>query len=152
LIEQNGGRLKRALCVLLVFSIGVCCLAAQHEQHRLKDNGKQPSGAVDPSMPEGHHHDTSMTSEPLDPATQAKLLADSNESEYNHHLAGFFLRVRSGFTMFETVPVKKSLLQCLSPVFYLLARIFVLVWSDTERWPFGPHNWLEKLQHEREVL
>jgi len=62
--EQNGGRLKRALRMLLAFSIAGCCLAAQHEQHRLKNTEKQPSGTVDHSMPEGHHHDTSMTSEP----------------------------------------------------------------------------------------
>src|SRR4030095_23471 len=82
--------------MLLAFSIGVCCFAAQHEKHRLEDNGKQPSGTVDHSMPEGHHHDTSMTSEPLDPARQAKLLADKKESEFNHHLAGFFVMAGGG--------------------------------------------------------
>ncbi len=138
--------------MLLVFSIGVSCLAAQHEQHRLKDNGKRPSGAVDPSMPEGHHHDTSITSEPLDPATQAKLLADKKESEFNHHLAGFFVMVGGALMLVETVRDKKSLLQYLWPVCFLLSGIFVLVWSDSELWPFGPYHWLEKLQQDREVL
>ena len=33
-----------------------------------------------------------------------------------------------------------------------LAGIFLLVWSDTELWPFGHRHWLEALQNNREVL
>jgi hypothetical protein len=34
----------------------------------------------------------------------------------------------------------------------LLSGIFVLVWSDTELWPFGHRQWLEALQNNSEVL
>ena len=144
--------MKRALSMLLAFSIGICCFAGQHEKHRLQDNGKQPSGTVDHSMPEGHHHDTSMTFEPLDPARQAKLLADKKESEFNHHLAGFFVMAGGALMLRETARGKRSLLKYIWPASFLLSGIFVLVWSDTELWPFGPHHWLEKLQQDREVL
>jgi len=139
--------------MLLAFTIGLCCLGAQHEQHRVKDTEEQPSGTVDHSMPEGHHHhDASMTFEPLDPARQAKLLADKKESEFNHHLAGFFVMVGGALMLVETAREKKSLLKYLWPACFLLSGIFVLVWSDTELWPFGPHSWLEKLEQDREVL
>jgi hypothetical protein len=35
---------------------------------------------------------------------------------------------------------------------FLLSGIFVLVWSDTELWPFGHRQWLEALQNNMEVL
>jgi hypothetical protein len=38
------------------------------------------------------------------------------------------------------------------PACFLTAGIFVLVWSDTELWPFGHRLWLEALQNNREVL
>jgi hypothetical protein len=38
------------------------------------------------------------------------------------------------------------------PACFLLAGIFVLVWSDTELWPFGHRSWLEALRNNREVL
>ena len=144
--------MKRAVSLLLAFSIGVCCLAAQHAQHGVKDDGKQPSKALDHSMPEGHHHDTSMTSEPFDPARRAKLLADKKESEFNHHLAGFFIVLGGALILVETVLGRKSLLKYFWPASFLLSGIFVLVWSDTELWPFGRHRWLETLQHDPEVL
>jgi hypothetical protein len=38
------------------------------------------------------------------------------------------------------------------PLCFLFSGIFVLGWSDTEPWPFGHRDWLEALQHNREVL
>ena len=52
----------------------------------------------------------------------------------------------------ETVRDKKSLLQYLWPACFLLSGIFVLVWSDTELWPFGSHHWFETMQRDPEVL
>ena len=50
--------------------------------------------------PHQHHDHASMAmDEPIDPAQQAKLIADKRESEFNHHLAGFFL-VLAGILIF----------------------------------------------------
>ena len=37
------------------------------------------------------------------------------------------------------------------PLCFLLAGIFVLVFSDTELWPFGPQSWAYGLSHHAEV-
>jgi putative copper resistance protein D len=94
---------------------------------------------------------------PLDAAAHAKMeakaLADKKESEFNHHLAGFFVALAGVFVLFEPHLAKRwALVKYVWPVCFLLAGIFVLVWSDTELWPFGHRQWLEALQNNREVL
>jgi putative copper resistance protein D len=107
--------------------------------------------------PAQHVHDHEHMSMPMDhemsPATQAKLLADKNESEFNHHLAGFFVVLAGVFTLYQSVLVKRwPAAKYAWPTCFLLAGIFVLVWSDTELWPFGHREWLEALRNNREVL
>jgi putative copper resistance protein D len=105
----------------------------------------------------GHEGMNMQMDEPMDPAAQAKLqakiLADKKESEFNHHLAGFFVVVAGVFIFFRGSLVKRwPVLKYVWPACFLLAGLFVLVWSDTELWPFGHRQWLEALQHNREVL
>jgi putative copper resistance protein D len=38
------------------------------------------------------------------------------------------------------------------PATFLISGLFLLVWSDTELWPFGPQSWLSTLATNREVL
>src|SRR5438552_2781364 len=103
----------------------------------------------------GEHegHDMSKMNAPMAPAEQAKLLADKKESEFNHHLAGFFVALGGAFILFQT-PLGKRLkaVHYIWPASFLLSGIFVLIWSDTELWPFGNRQWLEALQNNREVL
>jgi hypothetical protein len=94
---------------------------------------------------------------PMDSAAAAKLqekiLADKRESEFNHHLAGFFVIVAGIFILFQSNLAKKwPAARFVWPACFLLAGLFVLVWSDTELWPFGHRQWLEALQDNREVL
>lgn len=100
-----------------------------------------------------HQHMSGMMAEQMMPATQAKLLADKKESEFNHHLAGFFVALAGVFIFLQGVPLKGwPALKYAWPACFLLSGIFVLVWSDTELWPFGHREWLEALRHNREVL
>jgi hypothetical protein len=119
-----------------VFGISCTCLIATARQH-------------------GEHegHDMSKMDAPLDAAQQAKLLADKQESEFNHHLAGFFVALGGAFILFQA-PIGKRLkaVNYIWPASFLLSGIFVLIWSDTELWPFGSRQWLEALQNNREVL
>jgi copper resistance protein D len=127
-------RVGSLVLVLISFS----CLSAQAQQ----------------SMSDGHPgHEMSMTNTPLDPAAQAKLLADKKESQFNHHLAGFFVALGGGIILFQSPLGKRfPLVKYIWPASFLLSGVFVLVWSDTELWPFGGRHWLEALQNNREVL
>jgi hypothetical protein len=94
---------------------------------------------------------------PGDPAAnaklQAKLLADKRESEFNHHLAGFFVLIAGAFMLLQSNLVARwPAIKYVWPACFLVAGVFVLVWSDTELWPFGHRQWLEALQNNREVL
>lgn len=105
----------------------------------------------------GHEGMTMPMDEPADPAAlarlQAKILADKKESEFNHHLAGFFVVVAGIFMLFQSALVTRwPAVKYVWPACFLLSGLFVLIWSDTELWPFGHRQWLEALQNNREVL
>jgi len=89
----------------------------------------------------------------LDAAQQAKLLADKKESEFNHHLAGFFVILAGIFILAErTLSQRWPLVRFAWPACFLLSGLFLLVFSDTELWPFGPQSWWYGLTHNLEDL
>jgi hypothetical protein len=49
-----------------------------------------------------HDHAGMSMDAPVDPAMQAKLLSDKRESEFNHHLAGFFVVLAALFILVES--------------------------------------------------
>lgn len=84
--------------------------------------------------------------------TPEKLAADKRESEFNHHLAGFFVVLAGIFILAEPyLSLRWPGVRYAWPVCFLLAGIFVLVFSDTELWPFGPQSWFYGLSHHMEV-
>src|SRR6267143_894303 len=89
----------------------------------------------------------------VDPAAEAKLLADKRESELNHHLAGFFV-VLAGLFILAEADIRKRwpAVRYAWPLCFFLSGLFVLIWSDTELWPFGPQSWYYGLSHHVEVL
>jgi putative copper resistance protein D len=103
-----------------------------------------------------HHEHEGMSmpmAETVTLVTQAKLLADKKESEFNHHLAGFLVALAGMFILVRSVLVKRwPAAKYAWPACFLLSGIFLLVWSDTELWPFGHREWLEALRNNREVL
>jgi putative copper resistance protein D len=112
-----------------------------------------------PSHPEhaGHEGMNMPMDEPADPAArakmQAKILADKKESEFNHHLAGALVAVAGIFMLFQSaLTTRWPAARFVWPACFLAAGTFVLIWSDTELWPFGHRQWLEALQNNREVL
>ena len=89
----------------------------------------------------------------VDASDRAKLLADKRESEFNHHLAGFFVILAGVFILAEgTLPQRWSFLRFAWPSCFLLSGLFLLVFSDTELWPFGPQRWWYGLTHNLEDL
>src|SRR5580658_7362465 len=116
----------------------------------------QPASPSQDHPTDHDHGGMSMAmDEPMSPAAQAKLLADKRESEFNHHLAGFFVLLAGIFIFFEERLKNRWLgVRYAWPLCFLLSGVFVLIFSDTELWPFGPKNWwtgvvgnLEVLQH-----
>jgi hypothetical protein len=86
------------------------------------------------------------------PSSPEKLAADKRESEFNHRLAGFFVVLAGIFILGEGKLSKRwPAVRYAWPVCFLLAGIFVLVFSDTELWPFGTQSWLYGLTHHPEV-
>jgi copper resistance protein D len=101
----------------------------------------------------GHEHMSMPMAQEMNPSMLAKLLADRKESEFNHHLAGFFVALAGVFILLQSVWVKRwPKAKYGWPACFLLSGIFVLIWSDTELWPFGHREWLEALRHNPEVL
>jgi putative copper resistance protein D len=118
----------------------------------------QRASAQDHSMHSGQSDHESMSMD-MDEHTEmgapqkSKILADKKESEFNHHLAGVFvilagIFVLAGGTQFQS----KSLLRFAWPACFLLSGVFLLVFSDTELWPFGPQSWWYGLTHNIEDL
>lgn len=147
-----SGRLKlpiigALLAALLVFSFSQ--LSAQ-------DKSAQPdhSGHEAMSMPmddHAHMDHSQMDHAQMDPAEQRKLLADKKESEFNHHLAGFFVILAGIFILAEGALTQRwSFLRFAWPACFLLSGLFLLVYSDTELWPFGPQSWWYGLTHNLE--
>jgi putative copper resistance protein D len=104
-----------------------------------------------------HEHDGMTMSEPSDPAEaariQAKNLADKKESEFNHHLSGALVILAALFILAESfLRPRFAFLRYVWPLCFLGAGVFLLLFSDTELWPFGPHSWWWGLTTSREDL
>jgi copper resistance protein D len=109
--------------------------------------------AQEHSMHEMHAGMAMPMDDSADPVRHARLLADKRESEFNHHLAGFFVLLAGMLLLAEgSIRERWPLFRLFWPVCFLLSGFFVLVWSDTELWPFGPQSWYYGLTHHLEVL
>lgn len=97
-----------------------------------------------------HHHGGSSSDVAIDPA---KLLADKQESEFNHHLAGLFIAVAGVLILAqERLARRWPFARYAWPFCFLLAGLFVLVFSDTEIWPWGTQSLYYALAHNPEDL
>jgi putative copper resistance protein D len=113
--------------------------------------------AQEPSGHEGHagHDGMSMPTHEhsMSPAMLAAMLADKEGSEFNHHLAGFFVALAGVFIFFQRRLARQwPAVKYVWPACFLLVGIFLVVWSDTELWPIGHLPWLDALEHDPEVL
>jgi copper resistance protein D len=101
------------------------------------------------------HHEHAGMSMPMstDKPTPAELLSWKLESEGNHHLIGFFVALGGLFILAQDSLKKRfPAVRYAWPVCFLLAGLFVLVYSDTELWPFGPKPWIQGTISNPEVI
>lgn len=114
--------------------------------------------AQDHVMPDGTvmHGDMSMPmdhSAEMTPAQRAKLLADKKESEGNHHIAGAFVILAALFMLAEpSLRRRWPGVRFAWPLCFFITGIFLLVYSDTELWPFGPQSWWYGFTHNSEII
>jgi copper resistance protein D len=101
---------------------------------------------MDMSMPMHDHMQASAEQ-------QAILARDKKESEFNHHLAGFLV-ILAGFFLLAGDALRRRwpLTRFAWPVCFFACGLFLLVFSDTELWPFGPQSWWYGLTHNLEDL
>jgi copper resistance protein D len=143
LFEMQGSTLLRlqhfkATAFLFTFMVFLFSPLALPQQH---DMDSMPGMKMDaPAAPE-------------DPAVAAKRLADKKESEFNHHLAGVLVAVAGFFILAEGRLAKRwPLVRYVWPMCFLAAGLFLLVFSDTEIWPFGPQTPWYAITHNAEDL
>lgn len=128
----------RAAALLYVFLVFLFVPLAQSQQHDMDSMPGMNMNA--PAAPE-------------DAATLARLLAYKRESEFNHHLAGFFVTLAGIFIFAQDRFAKRwPRVRYAWPMCFLAAGLFVLVFSDTEIWPFGPQTPWYAITHNAEDL
>jgi hypothetical protein len=86
-------------------------------------------------------------------AMSAKRAADKRESEFNHRFAGLLL-VLAGMLVLAHVSFAKAsrVARYTWPFCFFAAGLFLLVFSDTEIWPFGPQSPWYAVTHNPEDL
>lgn len=102
----------------------------------------------------GMHDGMSMAMDVrVDAATQAALEAWKRESEFNHHLAGFLVLLAGLLILADgSIRQRWAIGRHVWPICFLVSGVFLLIFSDTELWPFGEQSWYFGLTHHKEVL
>jgi hypothetical protein len=112
-----------------------------------------PAAGTDHAMHAGHSMDMEHGDDAADSAAVAKQRDDKKESEFNHHLAGFFVFIGGLFMLAQgSLTSRWSPTKYVWPLTFLLSGVFVLVWSDTELWPFHDRGWVDAMRNNPEVL
>ena len=113
--------------------------------------------ATQQDMHDMHEMETDNKKEAVflpDIITEAKHLADKQESEFNHHLAGFLVTLAGLIVLFGGRLRNGSswVRRQFWPICFLLGGLFLFVFSDTEIWPFGSQTFWYAITHEPEDL
>lgn len=134
--------------VLIALGAGLRVARAQNPAsaaHPMHDGMAMPMEMPMEGMEDNQHGQSGPTAE--------ELLAWKKVSEFNHHLAGFLVVLAGIFILAEPwLRNRWSIIRFAWPVCFVLSGVFVLVWSDTELWPWGPQSWWYGLTHNAEDL
>jgi hypothetical protein len=141
-LRPTQGFKPGALWVILLFlTFVVSGCSNNHDAHGISD------GALASSA---HHQGVPFVEGPL---AEAKYLADKQESEFNHHLAGLFIVVAGLLILAqERLARRWARAKYAWPLCFLVAGLFVLLFSDTEIWPWGTQSLHYALSHNPEDL
>lgn len=104
-----------------------------------------------PDMPDMPGMAQSAPAAPETPELKAKHLADKRESEFNHHLAGVLVILAALFFLGQDRLAKRwPSSRYAWPACLLIAGFFLLLFSDTEIWPFGYQSFYFAVTHNPE--
>jgi len=146
---QRSGQLSRVSAWLRGLSwmaaIVLLCAAPLGAQHH--ESGADTSGETIPHH--GDDHDSAASSDGWEGSSEGVAY-----SEFNHHLAGFFVLL-IGFS--ELIPALRvaavSWARMLLPGALSLMGIFLLIWSDHQAWPIGTLSFAQTFGgHDPEIL
>ncbi len=85
------------------------------------------------------------------PRTRRSIGRDKRESEFNHHLAGVLVILAALFFLGQPALTKRwPSARYAWPMCFLIAGVFLLVFSDTEIWPFGNQSLIYAMIHNPE--
>ena len=132
-----------ALARSVVLSIAASFFLASPSVHCAENDGMA-----------GMHEGMSMPMDShIDGVAQAEILAYKHESEFNHHLAGLLVLV-AGLLILADGSIRHhwAIGKHVWPICFLISGIFLLIFSDTELWPFASQSWYYGLTHHMEVL
>jgi hypothetical protein len=135
------GSLLTVILLVFLFPPG----ATQHPERRISD--------------EINHDESNMRGKNCEtPAGQnlanleAKALADKSESELNHHLAGALLIIAALFFLFQQrLATRWAAVRSVWALTLLVTGFLLLIFSDTEIWPFGYQSFFYAVTHNLEV-
>jgi putative copper resistance protein D len=110
------------------------------------DMSKMDSMPDMPDMP-GMSHDAA----PVTPELQRKYAHDKRESEFNHHLAGVLVILAGLFFLVQGSFIHRwPAFRYAWPLCFLVGGFFLLLFSDTEIWPFGYMSFTYAVTHNPE--
>ena len=86
-----------------------------------------------------------------DPVSLAPVDPNKAPSEFNHHIAGWAL-IGVGFLVLASfLSPNFRALRYVWPALFLLAGLFLALWSDGEIWPRGNLSWAWLVHHDQEA-
>src|ERR1700740_141616 len=121
-------RLNLRAWALLLYMVALACLVASepafaHENHQ-SDSASAIPASVDPNK---------------------------GPSEFNHHIAGWALTGIGVLALADRLSSRLKARGYIWAVLFILAGLFVALWSDGEIWPRGNLSWSWLLQHDAEA-
>jgi putative copper resistance protein D len=126
-----------------ILSVAILFLLAPLWARRAEDN----------AMPGMHDGMAMPMDSPNDAVIQVAQQAWKRESEFNHHLAGFLV-LAAGLLILADGSIRQrwAVARHVWPICFLASGVFLLIFSDTELWPFGSQSWYFGLTQHAEVL
>lgn len=111
------------------------------EMHDMSEMGDMPD------MPEMQHGAAAVET----PELQAKHAKDKRDSEFNHRLSGALVILAALFFLGQGSLSKRwPAARYAWPMCFLIAGFFLLLFSDTEIWPFGYQSFYYAVTHNPE--
>jgi hypothetical protein len=135
------GRLFRALGPLAIFAMmWASPVRAQQKQTM-------------PDMNMTGQHDMGAAARQETPQQEAAEIASTKESEFNHHLSGLLVFIAGlAILLQDRIRPHWAGVRYVLSVCFLLGGVYLLVFSDTEIWPWGPQTFWYAITHNPEDL